>query len=390
MATNRPLNSKITVLHLVHTMAYGGVETALINWVRKINRERFNVHVACFANPGATEEPFVRAAERAGISVEKIPWGRHKPIFRAARALRRLIRRYDVDILHTHNWYADYVGGVVRWLAPVKTMTTCYVWSNFDWKRNLLQSIDKYVIRRFDLVTVHCEDTYRKTLALGIPAHKVRLLICGFECNWVEWSAEERLRRRRALGIADDQILLINVARFYPEKAHDFLLRSFRRIVSRYPHARLFILGVGPLEADLKRLCSELGLDSTVRFPGFVEDLPALMQLADIQVHPSWMEGVALAILTGMAVGLPIAASDVGGLREVLKNEENSLLTAAGDEKGFVESVARLIESEAERRRLGAAARRFVENDYSLAAAVRRVEEAYVEVMQGCGMVCSS
>ena len=73
---------RLGVLHVIHTMAYGGVETAVLNWIRHFDREHFDVHLACFANPGQTEAPFIEAAARHGIHVELLPWHRGKPVWR--------------------------------------------------------------------------------------------------------------------------------------------------------------------------------------------------------------------------------------------------------------------------------------------------------------------
>lgn len=381
---------RISVLHLIHTMAYGGVETAVINWLNRLDPNVFDVHLVCFANPGHTEAPFVTAAELSGLRVDKIPWGRRKPLVKASRRLAGLIRKYKVDILHTHNWYADFVGALTAKFVPVKTITTLYVWSDYDWKRNLIQAVDRRVIRHFDLVTTHCDDTHRKTVEFGFDAEAVKTLICGFETNRVELEPEERLRRRREMGVADDDFLLVNVARFYPEKCHDFLLRCFRRVRDAKPQTKLWIAGVGPLEEQTKKLCTELGLDSHVRFVGFVRDLPEMLSLVDAQVHPATIEGVPLAICSGMAAELPIVASGVGGMPEILNYGRNGLIVPAGDEGKFVAAVLSLIDDPGEGRRLARAARHFIENDYSLTTAVRRVEQTYRKVLGSCESAFSS
>jgi glycosyltransferase involved in cell wall biosynthesis len=378
MSTGR----KISVLHLIQTIAYGGIETEVINWLRKIDQTRFDVHLVCFANPGNTEGPFVEAAERHGLKVMKVPWSRRKPFFKAARCLARLVRENHIDILHTHNSYANWVGLITRWMVPVRIITTLYVWDKLEWKRNVQQAVDRWVIGYFDMVSAHCEKTYEQTKAFGVPPDRLRTLICGYEPQpAADLSADERSRRRRQQGIEDHHVLLANVARLYPEKAQDFLLKCFRRVVQQRPEARLWILGVGPCEEYLKKCCTELGLEESVQFLGFVTELASILPLMDIQVDPARAAGVSLAICSGMAAGLPIIAADVGGLDEVLKQNRTGIRLPKDDEDAFVEAMLRLIENQDERRRIGAAAREFIETDYSLDAAVERVEAVYFEMM---------
>jgi glycosyltransferase involved in cell wall biosynthesis len=294
------------------------------------------------------------------------------------------MQQYHVDVLHTHNTYADVVGLLAARLAPARTITTLYVWAKFHWRRNMLQTINGWLLPHFDLVSAHCEETYRRTLASGVREDKLRLLICGYEAARVDYTAEERRCRRREMGIHDGEIVLANIARLYPEKAQDQLLRAFPALLQRYPKARLWIAGIGPLERELKSLCSSLGLDSAVRFLGFVQDLPALLGLVDIQVSTSTAEGVPLAICAGMAAGLPIVATDVGGISEILDHGRAGHLVPPGVEADFLNAVTELIENPQKRIYLGRAARRFIENDYSLETAVRRLEHVYLEVLGEC------
>ncbi len=374
---------RIKVLHLIHSMAHGGVETALINWLQRVDRERFEIFLICFANPDGSEQAFQKAAASAGIPVAiKIPWGRQKPVLRSARLLAKFMREQRIDILHTHNCYADCVGALVRYLYPVKTLTTLYVWSDLGWKRNLIQWLNRQVIRVYDLISAHCNVTYQQTLAMGFPVEKLTTLICGFELSIAELDSQQRLQARRAMGITDEQIVLANIARFYPEKVQDSLLRCFKRLHDNDPRLHLWLLGVGPLEEELRCYCSQLGLDNCVTFLGFVDNLAELLPLIDIQLHPAQIEGVPLSICSGMAASLPIVASDVGGIPEVLCHEKSALLVPRADEDAFVAAVQRLLDDPLEAQRLGQAARYFIEHDYSLDTAVRRLEASYQRLMQ--------
>jgi glycosyltransferase involved in cell wall biosynthesis len=375
------LHGKIRVLHLIHTMAYGGVETAVLNWLKALDPERFEVHLVCFANPGDTERPFVEAAQRQGLSVHKIPWGRHKPLLSAARALARMIRQWQIDVVHAHNWYADFVVALTARLVKVKTITTAYVWFDYDWKRNLLQWLDAKVIRSLDCVTAHCENTREETLKRGFSAAEVRTLICGFETHRVELSTEVRQARRAEMGVGPQDTVFINVARFYPEKAHVFLLETFAQILEQRPHTWLWLAGVGPLEPEIRAAVERLGIGHRVNFLGFVTRLPELLALADIQLHPAHIEGVPLSICEGMAAGLPIVASRVGGLPEILANGRNGILVNELQHAPFVHAAISLLDAPQVARQYGDRARHFIENDYSLKTAVQRVERTYVDLV---------
>lgn len=379
-----PPGERRVVLHLIHTMAYGGVETAVLNWVRSFDRSRFDVRLACFANPGATEQPFIDAAARLGLNVSTLPWHRGKPVWRAARTLQRLVQQQGIQIVHAHNCYADVVTWFASRLGPArfKTITTAYVWFDFgDWKRNLIQWIDGRVMRGFDRVTAHCETTRVSTVERGIASGEVPTLICGFETHPARLDAAHRSQGRAAYGADDGDVVLLNVARFYPEKAQSFLLQVFASLLTERPRLMLWLAGVGPLDQALRAEAEQLGVLHRVRFLGFVVPLPPLLALADLQVHPAVIEGVPLAICEGMAAGLPIVASDVGGLPEILDGGRNGVLVPGLDVERFAQAVAGLIDDPARAAVYGARARQFIEEDYSLSRAVSRVEAEYERLL---------
>lgn len=374
---------RVAVLHLIHSVCHGGIESALINWVRYFDRERFDVHVACFANDRKRELPFLAAAERAGIHVYKVPWAPYKPFLKCARGVADLIREHRIDILHTHAYYGDAVGALVRRMTAVKTVATVYVWGKYEFKRRLLQKMDEISLRYVDKVTAHCEMTRRGTIARGFPADKVPVLFPGFPDEHTPPSAAQRREMRRAAGLDDDHVLLVNVARINREKAHDQLLQSFRLVHDRFPRTRLWISGVGDaeLQRELTALRDQLGLQGVADFIGFRPDLWPLLDIADFMVHPSHVEGVPIAICYGMAAGLPIVASDVGGLWEVISSGRTGRLVPENDVQGFADTLSQLIDDREQARELGAAARRFMQSEYSIQAAVQRVADTYHEVL---------
>lgn len=375
---------KIRVLHVIHSVCHGGIESAMLNWVRSFDPARVEVHVACLSGDRGLEASFLKAAAAYGISdVHPIPWSRRKPFFKAARALADLVRSLKIDVVHTHAYYSDVLGAMVKLYTPVKTVATVYVWGKYELHRQIMQAMDWLALRFVDKVTAHCEETRRRTLKLGFKEKDVPLLIAGFPNEVPLPSTEERRRIRRGLGIEDDEILLLNVARIHPEKAHDQLLRSFRIIHDRHPKTRLWISGVGWdwLQKELLDLRASLGLDKAVEFIGHKQNLWPYLHAADIMTHPSHVEGVPIAVLYGMSAALPIVISDVGGVYEVLTHNQNGLRIPENEIETFAAAVNGLIEDPVRRRAIGDAAHRFVTTEYSIETACQRVEQVYREVL---------
>jgi glycosyltransferase involved in cell wall biosynthesis len=377
-------SKKINVLHLIHSVCHGGIESSTINWIRYFDRNNFDTRVACFMGDRDRELPFLRAAAVAGFPVLGIPWTKYKPFLKAARALAQLVREHEIDVIHTHAYYADIVGALTKRFVDVKVVSTVYIWGKYELHRQLMQLMDWAALHLVDKVTAHCDDTYRKTIKLGFSADKVSTLITGFPAHeHARATGEKRLAMRRRAGIRDDEVLLVNVARIHPEKAHDQLLRSFKIIHDRHPNTRLWISGVGwkHLEDNLHALRQELGIEDSAEIIGFRENLWELLDMADMMVHPSHVEGVPMAIQYGMASSLPIVISDVGGIREIIKPERTGVLVPENDIQGFAQAVCDLIGNPDRARRIAQGAREFVSTDYSIQTAVARVAATYREVL---------
>jgi glycosyltransferase involved in cell wall biosynthesis len=243
--------------------------------------------------------------------------------------------------------------------------------------------VDWLAIQFMTRVTAHCRDTARKTFVLGVPRSKIQVLLPGYPHTRPPSSEAERRKKRQAAGVRDNQFLLVNAARLAPEKAQDQLLRSFQIIHDRHPHARLWISGTGLdwVERDLHQLRRELRLESCVDFVGFRQDFWSLLDVADLMVHPSHVEGIPQSLMGAMAAGLTIVASDVGGVSEVIAHKRTGLLVKENDVEGFAQAVIGLIEEPQRRSTLAAAARKSIENEHSTATAVRNVEALYREML---------
>lgn len=375
----------VRALHIIHSVCHGGIESALLNWVKGFegvtNVEPF---VACLHGDRGLDGPFLKAAEKYGIPVHKIPWTRKKPFLKAARHIAQLVRDLDIDVVHTHAYYGDMLGALLKRYSRVKVVSTVYVWEKYELHRQIMQALDWVALHFVDKVTAHCEETRRRTVKLGFKEADVPLLITGFSTEVPLPTPERRQQLRREAGIADDEILLVNVARIYYEKAQDQLLESFKIIHDRYPKTRLWISGVGDetLLRNLIALRDSLGLTQAAEFVGHKPDLWPMLHAADIMTHASHAEGVPIAILYGMTAGLPVVISDVGGVYEIVHQNQTGIRVPENDVAGFAEAVCGLIANPERRRELGFAARAFVENQYSMEVACQRVEEVYREVLE--------
>jgi glycosyltransferase involved in cell wall biosynthesis len=190
-------------------------------------------------------------------------------------------------------------------------------------------------------------------------------------------------RFRERFNIAPDETLVLFVGRLVPHKGIRYLLQAASLIKNR--KIKFLIAGEGPLLTALKKETARRGLPDRVKFSGRVahEDLPFCYAACDIFVLPSTsrLEAFGIATLEAMSSGKPVIVSDIPGVRETIQNGDQGLLVNAFSPEDIAEKILYLHENPPERKRMGASARRTVEEKYSWQKVITQIETAYKEMM---------
>jgi glycosyltransferase involved in cell wall biosynthesis len=194
--------------------------------------------------------------------------------------------------------------------------------------------------------------------------------------------ARERAALRAELGVVDGAPLLIAVGRLVPQKAPLDLVRAFAQVRTLGPAPALWIVGRGRLEDSLAREIARLGIGDRVRMLGLRSDVPRLLAASDVFVSASHWEGLPVAVLEAMAVGLPVVATGVGDVPRAL-GVDSGVLPSPRDPAAIARAVAQLIADPARRRQLGARGRERVRAHFGTRAWAERHMALYTEVVHG-------
>jgi glycosyltransferase involved in cell wall biosynthesis len=225
----------------------------------------------------------------------------------------------------------------------------------------------------FRLVTVS-EDAARVALDIDrVPAEKLLVIHNGIDVE--RFSAG-------GTGAGKTGGRAVTVGRLDPVKDQTTMLRAVRLVVDKVPGFRLDVVGDGPSRPELEALRSTLGLGDHVRFHGYRDEVGPYLASADFFVLSSTSEGVPLALLEAMASGLPGVATDVGGIREVIVPEKTGYLVPAQSPEALADAMLRIQSDLGNLDRMGRAARRRVEDEFSLRSVVRRYEELYLQSLR--------
>lgn len=275
----------------------------------------------------------------------------------AANTLTRLVKEYQIEIVHAH--YAiphatsallarEITGGAFKVVTTLHGTDVTLLGLE-----PALKDTTHHAIEASDAVTAVSHDLARHTqeaFALRRPIHVVH--------NWVD---PERFKPihdplMRARFAQPDEALLIHVSNFRQVKRPQDVIRVFAKVAAKLP-ARLLMVGDGPERPECFELAQELEVMGRVQFLEFIPEVERVLGLADLMLMPSEQESFGLAVLEGMACGVPVVASRVGGLPEVVVEGETGYLRAVGDIEGMAEAALEALTQPVHHRRLGEQAR---------------------------------
>ena len=307
---------------------------------------------------------------------------------RALKELRSYFARHKPDIVHTHSSKAGQLGRLAARLEGVPAIVhTVHGWSFHPdmspWRRRAFVTAEKLSALWSDAIVVVTDEDRAKGLAAGIGRpSQYRLVRSGFHVAAYLGAGPAKERTRRELGVPDDSKLVITVGRLFEQKDPTTFVLAARRILELAPRCEFAMVGDGPLRQQTGELIRSLGLDDRIRMTGARSDVPALLAAADVFVLTSRWEGLPKVIPQAMAAGLPVVASNVDGVKEVVDHPSLGSLVDPGDVEGFAREVTRLLAGGPADDGARAARRRRAE-EFDVSLMIAGLEEVYAEVLSG-------
>jgi glycosyltransferase involved in cell wall biosynthesis len=363
------------VLQLITRLPVGGAERLIADTVRKLDRSRYDPVVCCIQARGemATE------IERSGVPViciermqsKRFDWG-------AVGVLERLLASERIALVHAHLYHANLYGRLACLRAGVPAVVSVH--NTYTAPKLHRRLINRFLARSTKRVIAVSEDIKRDLMRHdGIPAERIVVIANGVDFERLS-SSLTRAQARQRLGIAETTLALGCVARLEEQKGHRFLLEAMSQL--RDLPVRLFLIGDGRLRADLEQRAASLGVADAVRFLGLRSDVPAILPALDLYAMPSLWEGLSIALLEAMAAGLPVVATDVGGVRQVLGEEQCGVRVSPGNAGELAQAIRALAASPGRRAALGAHARRRALERFSLDATLAALTAVYEEALR--------
>ncbi len=367
---------KIKVLFLYWHLDYGGAEVGLLTTLRHINRERFQCTVLCMEKKG----PIGVEIEKLGIKV--IYLNSAPRLFNIILVWKVfcILRKLEIDILHTSLFYANFFGRVASLTRKIP-ITITEERSMYYEKKIYHVWIDRLLARFTDKIIVCSMSVLNFTMKQEkIPFEKFYLIYNGVDEDRFSISSSKSELRRR-YGFSADQFIIGTVGSIIPKKGHKFLIEAARNFCPQMPDCKVLIVGEGSSKKDLEDLVQKENLTDFFVFMGARKDIPELMKLMDVFVLSSLQEGFPRVLVEAMYMGLPVIASSVSGVPELVLDGETGFLVPPGNSKSICEKVLILNSDNDLRNKMGTKARERIQERFLSKHYLNKLEALYDDLI---------
>jgi glycosyltransferase involved in cell wall biosynthesis len=298
-------------------------------------------------------------------------------VFASIREIARDLRTLRADILCCSGYKPDVIGWRAARRAGIPVVSISHGWTAATWRVRCYEKLDRCILKQMDMVVCVSNAQAERVRAAGVPVSKMVIIRNGIGAEaFVEPNAARR--DEMASWFAERPRWIVGAAgRMSPEKGFADLIDAASEVLKQRPGAGFVLFGSGPLEDDLKRRVAECGIQEKFVFAGFRSDLNRFLGSLDVNVMSSYTEGLPVVLLEAGAAGVPTVATAVGGIPEVIADGQNGYLVRAGDSSALAQRILAMIDDDAKRKAMGAAARDKVRRDFSFTAMSQQYQELF-------------
>jgi glycosyltransferase involved in cell wall biosynthesis len=365
---------RVRVCQLITDLAPAGAERCVYELATRLDRERFDVRIVGLRGGAVAER-----LEQAGVPVEVLNVRGKWDVLKLNR-LVDLLRRWRIDVLHTHLFHADLAGraaalvtGSLRLIHTVHIAEARFRPWQYALARMTADICDAVIAVSPSVLDHHSTRS-------GLPRSRYSLIPNGIDLAAYAADPGSRIRLREQWGIAGEETLIAFVGRLDHQKGLDTLLGAMSILGRGGKQEKLVIAGDGPQRSMVESFIADDPVGGHVRLLGFTEDVRGVLSAADVLAIPSRWEGFGLAGAEAMSASLPVIATNVAGLRDVVVAGETALVIEKEDPEALAGRIERLAGDPDLRKRLGQAGRRRVEQHFDINVTVAAHAELYRQI----------
>lgn len=363
----------MNILYITNHLNVGGITSYVFSLAAGMKSKGHNVFIA---SSGGDLLAKFRDKEVSFIPIPIRTKQELSPgIFVSAFKLASAIRKYDISIVHTNSRTTQVLGCLLERFSGVVHISTCHGFFKPRIFRKIFPCWGRKVIAISQQVKEHLMQDFK------VKEKDIIVINNGIDLNRFKVrDAAGRALRKRELGLGDGPVVGI-VARLSDIKGHAYLIEAMGEVIKKNAQAQLLIVGEGKMKQELVNLVKSLHIEENVFFVPSVDDTNKVLSAMDIFVMPSIKEGLGLALMEAMACGLSVIGSRVGGIKTLIENGVNGLLTKPADANALSEGISELLRNQQKSQALGINARVFINQNFSQDKMIDETERLYSQCL---------
>lgn len=373
------MRNRIKVLHIcdkfgVEGSSVHGVSRLFSWWLPRFDTRRYDVRLIGLRKA----DQACKHLKEQGIDIISLSKGKFD--FSTVTELLRIFRQHKVDIIHLHGYGATNFGRMAAKMAKVKNIVHEHFVDPAMPKYQI--PFDHFLSRWTDLGIANCKSV-KKFMVKNrfLPREKVKVVFNGIPLrDFKPLDKKVVAAEREKWNIPEDHRIVASIGRVDEQKGNQYLLDAAAQILKERDNVIFMIVGDGPLLGKLKKQCKRHKMEKDVIFTGYHSNIPLIQSMIDMQVIPSLWEGTTLTVFEAMSMERPIVATNVDGLGEVLRHEENALLVSPRDSEGLADAIEDLLANPHKAERLVAQAESD-SHDFDIQKTVGQLQRIYDEMM---------
>ena len=378
---------KIKVLHIITNMPIGGAQDNTLSTIEGLDKERYDISL--MSGPKGDWKGRAQRIEGCKcIFINEMVREVHLiKDFIAFVKIFIALRRGKYDIVHTHSSKPGFYGRIAARLTLVPVIIhTVHGFPFHDFMPDILRQfliiLERFLSRISDRLITVSKLNLQQALRLNLtPTEKLVNIYSGIDFSKFEKKFDLE-KKRRDLNIPKNTKVIGFVGRLARQKGIEYFIRAMQTLLTQRVDILAIVVGDGELRWKSERLAEELGVTPFVKFLGFREDVPELLQLFDVYVLSSLWEGLGRALTEALYSRRPTVATAVAGVPELVRNQETGILVPPADPEALAEGIFYLLDNPDKRKKLAQNAHNLVKEEFSVEAMVRSIDVLYQEMYQ--------
>jgi len=347
----------------------GGISSYVLSLAKGLKNKNHNVAVA------SSGGELVSTLEKTGIqhiSIDiKTKSDLSPKILFSLMKLSGIIRQNNIQIIHSQTRVTQVLAFWLNKFFGLPYVSTCHGFFKASFHRKAFPCWGKKVIAISQAVRRHLAED------LKVKHENIQLIYNGLDMeNYPEYTAAQIVESKKRIGLADSAIIG-NIARLSTVKGQNYLIQAMKAVREKFPSAQLLFVGDGKIKANLIKLSNDLGLRNNVFFIPSVLETSSVLALMDIFVMSSLQEGLGLSIMEAQAMGLPVIATFVGGIPELIEDKRTGILIPPQDSDTLAQAIIYLLENNQLAKGLGKNAKENIRENFALEKMVEQTEALY-------------